>query len=433
MRREKEGVIQREKQREKEEGISLYFQSPRSQEGVHPDLAELFEIIEAEKPLTREDIEQEVESFIGQNLEKVVPIFFLSEPNQAEVIQKLGISQEDLRLLGVNYSIQMIDGQPKVCRLEEDSQGDLWFSQAVSASELITLAYAKANIRVDSRFKSPQATETIPRRYYLRSQGRYLCANDFGMKVWDEEEKKMVNGDPANLSPYLSTIKSQVDRIRENIEICSYGLIERFEDELAGSIRQKTSAEYLDYEQNQYVERTAREKAAKEFLQRLSSNPKEKELILTALPYQKFRNFLYFHPQTLVKRLGLSSQDPVSDYHNFERKAPRLFQLVRLPSKEETSGVTINYVYSEWHKKPVITTEEFNEHDINSLMTEVKNAVRDYLARKAIENEDEKIRQCCWKYLCSRGSASPYFYPDWQVYETVKALGVEKTQQGFGY
>lgn len=422
-----EKFIKERERGEIEEGVAEFLSSPHSKEGMHPELAEAFEVAESEKPLKREDVEREIESFVDKNLETLLPIFLAPHISNSEIIKRLEITNEQIGLLGANYYIRTVEDQPKIFKSNEyNPEGYEVSDYDIRTSDLIALAYAKANIRIDSLRESGRTSGKFSHRYYLRSQDRYLCANDFGMRSWSDEEEKMLDGDPTNASPYVQTVKSQIDRIKENIETVVYEPIQRIETELTEEIRQQTGVEYLDHEQNQIVEKNARVRAAQEIATRLAANPKDKELVLTAVPARKVRNHLRFHFDKIAKKYGFISDNSFADYQNFERNAEKLQKLVHIPSEQEKAGATLDYIYSDFYKKPVIIGEDF---DTQSLIAEAQTSVHEILAHRAIENDSEEVRDCVQQYRCGRGARSIYFYPDYQIYDLIKTIGIEKTQQ----
>lgn len=422
-----EKFIKKQEREEIEEGLAEFLSSPRSKEGMHPELAEAFEIPVSEKPLRREDIEHEIESYVGRNLETLLPIFLAPNISHSEIIRKLGITNEQIGLLGANYYIRAIAGQPKIFISDEyNPEGYEASDYDISTSDLIALAYAKASIRVDSLRESGRTSGKSSHRYYLRSQDRYLCANDFGMRSWSDEEGKMIDGDPTNASCYIQTIKSQIERIKKNIETVADEPIQRILRKLTEETCQREGVEYLDYQQGQLVERNARIKAAQEVLARLSANPKDKELILAAVPSRKVRDHLHFHFHEVAKKYGFIGDDPIADYRNFEGNAFKLQRLVRIPSEQEKGGATLDYIYSDFYRKPVVIGGHF---DTESLIAEAKMGVHEILAHRAIENDSKEVKSCFQQYRCGRGAGSPYFYPDHEIYDLIKTIGVEKVQQ----
>jgi hypothetical protein len=394
-----EKYIKKQERQKIEEGLAEYLRSPHSKEGMHRELAESFEILKSENPLKREDIEREVESFVDRNMETLLPIFLDPHISRSEILNKLEITNEQIGLLGANYYIRTIDGQSKIFEsVEYNPEGyeipD--YDDNITTSDLIALAYAKASIRTDSLRESGRTSGMISHRYYLRSQDRYLCSNDFGMRSWSEEEGKMIDGDPTNASRFIQTIKSQVDRIRENIEIVSSELIQRIKTALSEEIRQQAGVAYLDdYQQRKIVRKKAVVMAAQELLARLSANPKDKELVLTAVPAHKVRDRLYFHSYKIAKEYGFISNNPIDDYQNFDRNAAKLERLFRVPSEQEKAGATLDYICFDFYRKPVIIGDYF---DTQFLVLGVQTAIHQILTHRAIENDSEEVRSCFDEY-----------------------------------
>lgn len=408
------------------QGISEYLNTIPDKEEIHYKLKESFEILESEKPLRRQDVEKEVENFIDKNFENFLHIFLSSDVSHSEIIKKFEITNEQIGLLGANYYIRPVDNQPTIFISDENYPDGYEVSDYITTNDLIALAYAKTNIRTDSLRESGRTSGIVSHRYYLRSQDRYLCANDFGMRSWSNEKGKMLDGDPTNASRHIQAIKSQIDRISENIEIIAHDSIQRIQNELAEELQQKTGVEYLDAPQNQMVEKQARARVTQEIITRLSANPKEKDLVLTAVSPRKVHDHLHFHFDKIAKKYGFISDDPSVDYNNFHHNVAKLQRLIRVPSEQEKADVTLNYIHSDFYNKPVIVGEHF---DKRSLIAEAHTGVHEILVHRVIKNESEEVRNCFQQYRCSRGAGSPYYYFDYQIYDLIKTIGVERTQQ----
>lgn len=135
-----------------EEGIGEYLTSPRSREGAHADLSFAFDTEKAEKSIRREEIEREVEDFIGKNFEKFLPTLLSQDDSygdRTELLKKLGLTNQEIGLLGVNYYIREQDGQLVI--LQTDEYYPEGRHAEISSSDLLALAYAKENVRIDSR------------------------------------------------------------------------------------------------------------------------------------------------------------------------------------------------------------------------------------------------------------------------------------------
>ncbi len=371
-----------------EEGIAEYLASPKSKEGMHPELADTFETERSEKPLNREQVEKDIESFVGRNLEKLLPILLSQEQNNAEPIQRLGLTNKEIGLLGANYYIREQDGKPAIFQSDEYyPEGRQMSEYDISASDLLVLRYAKENIRVDSKRETGQSGGHISHRYLLKSQNRYLCANDFGMRVWNEEERKMDEGNITNATPFIQTIKQQIERIKENLQAVA------------------------NSEQN--------------LARRFEENPRDMEIVIGAVPARKVRDHLHFNFDKIAKKYSFISDDSEKDYQAFEQNSHNLSRLLREPTEQEKVGTSFDFVYSDFYRKPVIVEGSLNRA---SVISEARSGVKEVLARRAAEN-DPQINELFNRARCHRGGESPYFYPDHQIYDFIKAVGAERAQQ----
>lgn len=417
-----EQFSEREARQEIEEGITEYL-APQSNEGMHYELADSFEVERAEQPLTRKQVEEEIEGFVGRNLEKLLPILLSQEQNHGKLIRRLGLTNEEIGLLGANYYIREQDGEPAIFQADEYyPEGRQLSEYHISASDLLALAYAKENIRVDS---TGRTGGHIPHRYFLKSQNRYLCANDFGMRVWNEEEKRMDEGDVTNATPFIQTAKQQIERIKENIQALSHSDFKKIQAELYEAAKQAAGVEYLDYKQQQAVAGQAQEQSAQNLARRFAENEKDKELVLGAVPTRKVRDHFHFHSDKVAKKYGFVSNDPERDYLDFEQNAPKLSRLLRGPTEEERAGASLDFIYYDFYQKPVIFASHF---DRSAVISEVRSGVKEVLARRAAES-DEAVKEVFRRFCCRRGPKSPYFYPDHEIYDFIKTVGVERAQQ----
>lgn len=163
---------------------------------------------------------------------------------------------------------------------------------------------------------------------------------------------------------------------------------------------------------------------------------KDRDIILTAIPHQKILYQLHFYFDKIAQKYGFISDNPLEDYQNFRRNLSNLQRMFRLPSEEERKGMRINYLFSDLFKKPVIVGIGFKSEDfqtlIQDLIKDAERGVHDVLARRAIERESEEVRNCFHLYACDRSFTSSLYYPDYQLYDLIKTIGVEKTHQFLG-
>lgn len=417
-------IIKEREQREIKEGIAEFLNSPRSKEGLHSELADSFEVIKTKEPLKREDFERDVRNFIDKNLETFLPIFIKPENyNVSDYIEKLGITNEQIGLLGANYYIRTINNQNKIIESYVEDYGSGERDVNVDIIDLIALAYAKENIRTDSLRESGRISGDISHRYYLESQNRYLCANDFGMKSYSHEEKRMVDGDPANASNYIRALSRQIGHISENIGTVFSETCRKIRNEEVKNKKQQMGVERLKHEEFAEIAERAEVKAMQEITTKLSTNPKDRELVLTATPARMVKNQFNFKFNRILEKFGVFSDDPIADYENFDNIANKFQKLFRAPLDQEKVDTTFDYVYFDFYKKPVILDKEFN---VESLIDEAQARAREILAHRAVQNESDEVRKCFDQNSSYRSENSPYFYYSYPIYDLIKKIGAEK-------
>ena len=412
-----------------EEGLLEHVRSLRSKEGIHPELAESFGVAKAEQPLTRLEFEKDVEDYVAENFEQLLPVFLSNEPNpsHSELIQRLGITNKDIGVLGANYFIREQDGKPTIFQTDENyPEGRQLGDYEVTASDLLALSYVKDAIRIDSRKNTGVAHSKFSHRYYFRAADRYLCVNDFGMRVWSEKENKLVEGDVTNASALVQTVKKRFEEIQSNVQTVDGSEHRRIYEELAEVSKKKQGVEFLNGEESQRIGKEAHELANQNFSRRLAENPRDKELLITAVPALKVKNQLHFKFEKIAKQYGFMTENPEKDYEQFEQNARRAEQLLREPTAEEKVGMSLDFFYSDLHNRPVIDIDDFNRA---SVIREAKSGVREVLARRLVDTFEPAQKEIFTKYRCGRGEGNPYFYPADQIFDFIKLVGVEKAQK----
>lgn len=404
-----------------DEGIAEYLASPRSKEGLHIELADTFELKETERPLTREEVEKEIEGFVGERLADFLPMLLQAQLSQTELICRLGITNEHIGLLGVNYYIREHDGELAV--FETDECYPEGREVDVGVSDLLALVYAKENIRVDTKRETGRTGGEVSHRYFLKSKNRYLCANDFGMRVWDEKENRLIEGDITNATPFVQTVKQQVERMRENFSAAASKSLEKTRVEMRMAAAQAAGVQYLSRAESQALELQIFDRVSQELVSRLAENPKDQELILSAVPARKVQNHTRYQADRIAKKYGLSSGNPVRDYEMFERNAFKLNQLLREPTESERESSTIDFVYSDFFRKPVIIGGNL---DRTSVVRNAHAEVRAFLARQAADSDTDEVRKVFGRFSSRRGPNSPYFYADNEIYDFIKTVGAER-------
>lgn len=414
------------------EGISEYLKTVHSTEGIHTGLFEEFEVSISDKPLKRTDIEKEVESFVDKNMEAIMPILFDDSIKHKQMIETLGITNELIGSLGLNYKI---DNWGQQLLYKED--GDY-----ATGSDFIALAYAKAAIRTDSLRNSGRINGKYPHRYFLKSQNRYLCANDFGMRKWNPVKEKMEDGDPTNIAPYIQSIKSQINRIEGNIQPLITKKAYRFNKEM-----EEEDPNYEIYGNSFKMKEVAKRRAISEVSSIYLTNPKDRELLLTGISESRFENYLRFNGKKIAGDHDFVKDNTFKNYQNFEQNISNLERLIKIPSEQDKEGTTLDYIYSTSHRKPVIvkplfrsikqldpitnteieTTKKFIDTD--PFIKHAQNSVKNFLAKEAIKQENSEVQQCVEKHITDRGVNSPFYYPRYKIYDLIKDLGVEKVEQ----
>ncbi len=419
------GQSKKLEQREIEEGLAAYLNAPRSKEGLHFELESSFETKKTTKPLKRRDIEREAENFIDQNLQKLIPTLIVGV-DHGKIVDALGLTNEQIGLLNADYYIKKDEnGNTKIFQGEYEV-----YYKDISSADLLALAYARDNIRTDTQNEAKQVGSDITHRYYLRSQDRYLCENDFGMRVWDEDEGKMIAGDVSDVTPFIQTLKHQFARIQENISSLSYKIEQRVKNKVEKQIPEINPDDYdgsedfweAQRERNAKIQEIVTNQLNSELL-KLIEQPKNRRLLLESIPVRKVADHIHFNYYNIARRYGLISDDPIADYENFNRYGhKRIERLLREPTDNERSGASLNFLYSDFYRKPVIVSDSSEKERV---IGEARRGVKDLLAYNAAQ-ADPTIKDAFDKYRSPRGEQSPYFYSDADIYDFIKAVGADK-------
>lgn len=140
-----------------EEGILDYLHYPQDTERLHAELAESFELERTDNPLKRKDIEKEAREFLEKNFDRILPVLLMGQVSNSYLLRQLGITNEQIRLLGTNYFIREEDGEPAIYIADEYNPDgkkvyDYDYSD-VALHDLLALAWAKNSLRIDTRKK----------------------------------------------------------------------------------------------------------------------------------------------------------------------------------------------------------------------------------------------------------------------------------------
>ncbi len=422
-----------------EEGYGEYLSYPRHKGEVYPHLAAFFETEITENPIRRQDIEKEVERYVEQNFEKILPLFFLTSfNNQRKFIEQLGLTNEQIAFFRGNYHIHTKEknGEPETSQTDEyhpeGSKADNYYP-GITETDFLTMGYAKDNIRLDTQ-SVDKVEGKVARRFYFKPAGRYLCKNDFGMRLWSEKERKMIEGDVENVTPFIKTIEQQFLRIQDNLLTLTYTGLDNLYTETVIEIQKEIPMpKYEDFENpNEYdkemekyqqkVNNIASTRTAKKLLKHFEQYPGDKKLILESIPFYKVEKRLHFQLEHIARKYGLITDgEPVAEYNNFRLHGHEMIKkIIREPNDDEKTGTTLKFIY--FFKKTAIV-----ENDID-LIGQTKNDVKDILAYNAAQS-DEKIKNIFERLRYSRGKQSPFFYNDYQLYDFIRACGPKRAEQ----
>ena len=347
------------------------------------------------------------------------------DASNGEIVDMFNLTNEQIGLLNADYYIKKNgNGETKIFKGE--------YQEIIFAADLLALACARDNIRVDTR-REVGFVSNIPYRYYLKSQNRYLCKNDFGMKIWDKNEGKMVNGDVKDVTPFLRALRHQFERIEANIRSTSFGLENQARIEAEKQIPEVKEEEYENYDV--FLEnKNKRDVKIQEIIQnqvtaklkQLQENPKDKELLLEAIHISEITEQLHFNYGNIARKYGLINDDPIVDYENFNRfGSDKIEKLLREPNDSERDGTSLNFVYSDFHNKPVIVPNDFEK---DSVINKAKSGVKDILAYNVVQSTPE-LQSVFDIYKCKKGEESPYFYGDHELYDFINDVGLKKAQE----
>lgn len=426
------------------EGLEEYLATPKSGVERDPELIELFDVKRAEVPLTRNEVENEAAQFLERHFRNLVPVLLPGGENLdvSELISRFGLTNEHIGLLGESFFLRQNPetGTKSLYRTDEYyPDGVEVSSREINITDLLALVWAKESIRIDSRQDVKKNKMSISHRYLLRSKNRYLSENDYGMRSWDEQSNQMNEPDVQNITPFILAIKNQLRRVQENLgryyerysqSAADYYAVSSeaaFADRGADHRGALPGGEYLPWEEKSKIEQAAREDATKKaqqvMVEHLSLNERDRQLLFTGITIDKVIRQLHFKYETIARKYGFLSDDPLKDYSRFHQKETALEGLFRHPDESTRQGATIEYVQSEFYDKPII----FGVLDIDRTVKDVKKGVRDVLGHRAAKFDSETA-DIIDQYKCRRGLQSPYFFPADQLYDFIKTVGVERAK-----
>jgi len=347
-----------------EEGIAEYLVSKNPEKEIEPETAQTFEMTVAEEPLKRSDFESGLENFVDGNFNELAPLL-ISRQNRAELIKQLKLTNEQIGLLGANYFIREQNGEANIYQTDEYyPEGQYVSDETVSGSDLLALAYVRDTVRIDTARDVGKAKKTIPHRFYFKPQNRYLCANDFGMRVWKDEEKEMIDGDITNIAPFIATAKREFERIAKNLE--TVGVEKAMESDV------------------------------------------NRKLVLSAISRDRVEKMFVFKADEIAKKAGFTDLDKID--------LGRIFS----PPSSESQGATIKSARFTPFHKPILFSPEGDEQFLSFCKTRVQEAI----ARKAVE-DNPKLKEVFEQCRCKRNINSDVYFSDADVYEIIRSVDAE--------
>ena len=427
------------KRQQIEAGLAEYLAKWRPKEDFDFKLEESFEEMISLEPLKRKEIEKEAEVFVNKNFQELIPMLIWEnsfyenkyKPNYGEIIDIFNLTNEQIGLLNEDYYIQRdFKGDIKVFK-----KGDEYWYDGITSTDLISLIYAKDNIRIDTQNEMNKVGSFISHRYYLKSKNRYLCENDFGMRVWDEDENRMINGDVRDVTPFIKTIKSQFKRIQGNVLFLA--------EQIEKTIRKQIQSEFPEIKKEDYkdisdywtdygkITKKIDQRCEEEmndkllyFIDEISKNPDNKKLLVEGVSIYKFHNDIRWKSYNIAKKYRLISDNPDDDYNNYvfgdgNKKIEKIF---REPTKDERGESTLDFLISDFHNKPIIIPDDFK---VKEEITNIKKNVRNILAYNIVQN-NPKIACVFNEHRSTKGGGSPYFYHDYELYDFINDVGIDK-------
>jgi len=474
-------------QREIRTGLEEYLlQKMEPYGGGHELLAEVFNERSSEKPLSREQFESRVNSFIFRHMDSLVSIMVNREADKH--LEKFKILNKDLREYGFGDISVVVESvlkgwKSEVNQIEEEGDGyDEWiYSDKLTdeygegkefnynmlggldpnlkvtfpgvmedrnhferLSQYLATAYLKENVRPDTKLAVGAPHAIFAKRYFDKSEKRYLGENDFGMKPYKGE------ADVENIEPYAAAVQRQVRKVLSNLDDLKVALIgghaSLYADQYRGQSYFKELKERLEQEnpipedadwdeknriRNHINEVLAKEKKRLETekIMEVLTSPEIESLVVNAVPYPKFLNELGSRRNDEVDLLVEQELGNVGPYDRLKYFKTEEF-------KQQLEGLLLKDFYSVpelegriiatsvAHGRPVIIYDrkqlaEITSFAVNKYIEKTKNEI--------LESEpDENLKKVAMSVDSGRGPNSQYSFETFDLYEAVKTIGVDK-------
>jgi ribosomal protein S18 acetylase RimI-like enzyme len=435
-----------------DEGVREYLRNKLDMVGDETEIA-IFGNEVADDPLTKNELEGDINGFIFDNYEHIVS---LVTSNTKKDLRKFKILNSDLRNYGFydtsfyvfdnNYNTQILDvdeggyntddfisnannyfGESKKnskfsFKLLENKELNLDANYHYSGasdvnfakeSQVLTAAYLKNKVRVDTKLNIGAFDSEYVNRYYLRDLDRYLCINDFGMKPYNDK------ADVTNIWPFANAVERKIRRTLSNIQ------------KLYRSIDNNDFSEYIEnLEENQTFEiyQTIENEKKRIFIELVNSKI-GKELVTDAIPFPKFKN-----------EIGLKDSHKISEHINSDLgNETDLYKRLKYFESDKFQRCVSNLIFDELktipglnkaiigissqNKEPVL----MNEYDYRSVISKVQYVYIEQAKQRIIDaTQNGEIRNLVENISSGRGELSPHYFDKFSFFEMIEKIGIEK-------
>lgn len=179
------------------------------------------------------------------------------------------------------------------------------------------------------------------------------------MRVYDYKKEKMVDGNVKDISPFLTIIGSQFERITENVN-----------KNLYKKDRNKIIKKYNKNEINSEEKEIELQKIA----ERVSNlNEDDKRILLEAIPLDKVYDYFEFNIDKIVKQYSSYTGNLEEDYKDFDGYERIKEELFRKPTEEEKGDGNIDFIYFKKLKQHIIISDN---NDILKLEKKIKSEAK---------------------------------------------------------
>ncbi len=242
----------------------------------------------------------------------------------------------------------------------------------------------------------------------------------------------MIEPHVCDIAPFIRIMEQQFTRIAQNFKTYFTAYFENssiaaqaaaFAAHGANENGQLPNFEWLPEDLRRQVFVTAQARAQEMMADSLRKNAKDRELLLTGILAERAARQLHFKQEAIGKKYRFFSHNPIEDYKNFSHNSKKLKRLFTQPSEEEKAGATIDFVYSEFHDKPII----FEGFDKKWAIADIQAGIRAILASRAAK-ADPETTGIIEQYACHRGDGSPYSYSTADLYDFMKTVGASRVK-----